>query len=128
MSKGKAFKQVKAEWRDVVLVCRKCTKKLKGGFGPDGGEPLAKALRRTLGEGRAPGAGKSKGKARRRRVAVVEVGCLDVCPRKAVVALRAADPGRWILVPERADLADVAARLGLAAAPGAVKGAGSPAD
>ena len=30
----KAFKSAKTEWRDVVLVCRKCSKKLNGGFGP----------------------------------------------------------------------------------------------
>ena len=30
----KAFKSAKTEWRDVVLVCRKCSKPLDGGFGP----------------------------------------------------------------------------------------------
>ena len=111
MIKGKAWKQVKADWRDVVLVCRKCSKKLDGGFGPDGGQALAKALRKTLARhrGLAPG----KVKSRRRGIAVLEVGCLDICPKTAVVALRAADPGRWIVVPEGADLDEVAMRLGL---------------
>ncbi len=108
MSKDKAWKEVKADWRDVVLVCRKCAKKLEGGFGADGDETLAKALRHSLDAGE-----RRKPKTRRREVAVVEVGCLDICPRKGVVALRAAEPGRWIIVPEGADLDDVADRLGL---------------
>lgn len=110
MGHEKAWKQVRADWRDVVLVCRKCAKKLDGGFGPEGDESLAKALRRTVDAGT-----RRRSKVRRREVAVVEVGCLDICPRGAVVALRAADPGRWILVPEGADLDEVAARLGLVA-------------
>jgi predicted metal-binding protein len=108
VGRDKAWKQVRADWRDVVLVCRKCAKKLDGGFGEDGDETLAKALRRSLDAGRG-----GKVKTRRREVAVVEVGCLDICPKRAVVALRASEPGRWILVPEGADLDDVAERLGL---------------
>ena len=110
MSKDKAWKQVKADWRDVVLVCRKCSKKLDGGFGPDGDEALAKALRKAL--ARPDGAVSGKIKPRRREIAVLDVGCLDICPKKAVVVLRAADPGRWVVVPEGADLAEVAVRLG----------------
>ena len=33
---AKPIKSTSTEWRDVVLVCRKCSKKLDGGFGPDG--------------------------------------------------------------------------------------------
>ena len=40
------FKSTSTEWRDVVLVCRKCSKKLDGGFGPDGDLTLKKALRK----------------------------------------------------------------------------------
>jgi hypothetical protein len=29
---------VRSNWDHAVLVCRKCSKKLDGGFGPDGGE------------------------------------------------------------------------------------------
>lgn len=111
MSKSKAWKQVKADWRDVVLVCRKCSKKLDGGFGADGEETLAKALRKSLANPDRTGFGRNK--PRRREIAVLEVGCLDICPKKAVVALRAADPGRWVVVPEGADLAEVTLRLGL---------------
>ena len=42
-----------------MLVCRKCSKKLDGGFGKDGEERLAKALRRhlSLKKGRKAAAG-----------------------------------------------------------------------
>ena len=109
MSKDGTWKQVGAEWRDVVLVCRKCARKLDGGFGPDGDEGFAKALRRSLDGGR-------KVKARRRAVAVVEVDCLDICPKKAIVVVKGSEPGSMILVPRGAEMPDVVERLGLGAA------------
>ncbi len=104
---GKAIKQVKANWADVVLVCRKCSKKLDGGFGKKGEETLAKGLRKTLG---------AKGKGRKSALAVVEVDCLDICPKDAVVALNAGAPGDWTVVPRGTPLPDVVRRLGLAGA------------
>lgn len=106
-----SIKQVRAGWTEVVLVCRKCARKLDGGFGPEGDQRLTKALRRSL----SPG-GKAKGRAKRRCAgpAVVETGCFGLCPKGAVVAVRAAAPDRWLVVPRGADVAEVAARLGLA--------------
>jgi predicted metal-binding protein len=86
----------------VVLVCRKCSRKLHGGFGDDGDQRLAKALRKGLG-----------GKGRTARVGVVEVGCFDVCPKNAVVTVRASHPGDWVIVPRGASSQAVARRLGL---------------
>ena len=106
MGERGAWKRVGAEWRDVVLVCRKCGK--RGGFGPDGVETLAKALRRSLDEG-----GTRKLKARRRAVGVVEVGCLDICPKHAVVVVKGSDPRSMILVPKGADMSDVLQQLRL---------------
>ncbi len=108
MSKDKAWKRVGTEWRDVVLVCRKCARKLDGGFGPDGDDGFAKALRHALDAGEM-----RKRKALRREVAVVEVGCLDVCPKKAVVVVKGSEPGRVELVPEGAGMDEVVQRLGL---------------
>jgi hypothetical protein len=54
----KPIKRVKADWSEVVLVCRKCSKKLGGGFGADGDQKLAKILRKAIG---------AKGRAERRR-------------------------------------------------------------
>ncbi len=110
MSQDRAWKQVKAEWRDVVLVCRKCSKKLDGGFGPDGDEALGKVLRKALAK---PAAASGKIKTRRRRIAVLEVGCLDICPKKAVVMVKCSDPQSMILVPEGAAIAAVLDRLAL---------------
>ena len=49
----KTFKVSKTRWNEVVLVCRKCSKKLDGGFGPDGDKTLKKALRRYLHAGKS---------------------------------------------------------------------------
>lgn len=98
------IKPVKTNWTEVVLVCRKCSKKLDGeGFGPDGDQSLRKALRQALGggKGRKAGAG------------VIEVGCFDVCPRDAVVVANARTPGQWLVVPRRTAVESVVERLRL---------------
>ena len=105
------WKQVGAEWRDIVLVCRKCARKRDGGFGPDGDLSLAKALRQSLDAGEP-----RKVKPRRRAVAVIEVGCLDICPKHAVVAVNCSRPQAIVLVPDGAGMAEVRDRLGLGAA------------
>ena len=105
VSHDKPFKRARSDWTEVVLVCRKCSKKLDGGFGDDGDQRLAKALRKAVG-----------GKGRKARVGVIEVGCFDVCPKNAVVAVRASHPGDWVVVPRGASTAAVTQRLGLDAA------------
>lgn len=97
-------KLVKADWETAILVCAKCSKRLEGGFGKKGKQRLAKALKAYLGVKRF----------RKARVGVVEVKCLGVCPRGAVTVVNAADPSRWRLVARDADLAAVAADLGIA--------------
>lgn len=84
------IQSVRTQWRDVVLVCRKCSRKLDGeGFGPDGDQSLRKALRKAL----------SAGKGRKAKAGVIEVGCFDVCPKDAVVVANAAKPAEWLIVP-----------------------------
>ncbi|WP_199170635.1 (2Fe-2S) ferredoxin domain-containing protein [Caulobacter sp. FWC2] len=100
----KPIKRVKADWSEVVLVCRKCSKKLDGGFGEDGDQKLAKALRQAIG---------AKGKGRKACAAVIEVDCLDVCPKGAVVAVRASAPKDWAVVPRGASMKSVTRSLGL---------------
>ena len=90
-----------SEWRDAVMVCRKCSKKVGGGFGEKGRTPLAKALRRALG----------LGKGRKARVGVVETKCLGVCPKHAVTVARA---GTWLVVPMGEDVDRVVGALGSA--------------
>ena len=80
---------VQTGWTDTLLICRKCSRKLDGGFGPDGKDSLRRALRTGLRE-----AGK------RGQVGLIEVACLGVCPKHAVTTARASDPGKLRIVPE----------------------------
>lgn len=95
------MKTTSARWDAAILVCRKCSKKMGGGFGAKGRTPLAKALR-ALGDG---------GKGRKASLGVVEVGCLKVCPRNAVVAINGARPKDWLIVPKGADVEEVLGQL-----------------
>jgi predicted metal-binding protein len=95
---------VRSGWQAVVLVCGKCTRKVKGGFGADGRTPLDKALRKFAG----------KGKGRRAPIGVYEVPCLKVCPKHAVTVVDGAHPGKWLIVPAGTPVARVAAQLGIA--------------
>ena len=103
MSKATPIKAVKTQWSQVVLVCRKCSKKLDGGFGEGGDQKLGKALRRAIGGGKGRKAG----------VAVIEVGCLDLCPKNAVVVANASRPGEWVVVPRGTPIAGLVERIGL---------------
>ncbi len=94
---------MQSNWRNAVLVCRKCSKKLDGGFGPDGKDRLAKALRRHL----------SLKKGRKAEAGIIEVGCLGVCPKAAVTLVNGADSREWLLVRPGADLDALARDLGL---------------
>ena len=97
------LKSVRSDWSNTLLVCRKCSKRLGGGFGAKGRTPLAKALRKHLGEK----------KGRKARLGIVEVKCLGVCPRGAVTVINGKAPGEWALVKAGADLDAVAMGLGL---------------
>jgi predicted metal-binding protein len=94
---------VRSNWQNAVLVCRKCSKKLDGGFGPDGDERLAKALRKHL----------SLKKGRKAAVGIIEVNCLGVCPKGAVTVVNGAQSRDWLLVKRDADLDELSAMLGL---------------
>ena len=100
------MRTVRSEWTDTVLVCKKCSKKLEGGFGPKGKMPLAKALREELGVR----------KGRRGSIGIIEVKCLGICPRDAVTVVTGTAPGDWALVARGAPIADVARDLGLSGA------------
>ncbi|MDG2523138.1 (2Fe-2S) ferredoxin domain-containing protein [Caulobacter segnis] len=102
---SRRIKQVRADWAEVVLVCRKCSKKLDGGFGAKGDKSLAKALRRELRGG--------KGDHRKDGAAVIEVDCLDICPKDAVVAVNAADPKTWRVIPRGTAMPEVLDSLGV---------------
>ena len=89
-------------WREVVLACRKCGKKLGNkGFGPSKDDTLPRALKAEL---RRTG--------RRHDVRVVETRCLGICPKRAVTVLLARNPGEVMEVPAGTPASDVLARLG----------------
>ncbi len=90
----------------LVAICRKCGKKLGGGFGKDRDRSLAKTLRADL--------GLAKGK--RAAVRFVETACLDICPKGAVVVVRGDRPASTLIVARGAPSALVATELGLIAA------------
>jgi predicted metal-binding protein len=94
---------VQSNWRNSVLVCRKCSKKLDGGFGPKGDQRLAKALKKHL----------SIGKGRKASAGIVEVGCLGICPKGAVTVVNGSDSRDWLLVRTGADLDALAGELGI---------------
>lgn len=94
---------VPADWHKAVLVCAKCSKKVKGGFGKRGRTSLARALR-ALGNGR---------KGRKADFGVIETRCLKLCPKGCVVVIDGAAPDRWLLIKPGTPVEDVAARLGL---------------
>jgi predicted metal-binding protein len=100
---GRLKDQVRSNWQQAVLVCRKCSKKLDGGFGPRGDERLAKALRRHL----------SIKKGRKAAAGIIEVDCLGVCPKGAVTVVNGAASRDWLLVRPDADLDMLASELGL---------------
>jgi predicted metal-binding protein len=87
-------------WREVVLVCRKCGKKQKGGFGEKRRDALKAHLRQAL---RAAG--------RRRDVRVIEISCLGVCPKHGVTALNASRPQTIHVIPAGTDAAVALRRL-----------------
>jgi len=94
---------VPSDWRKAILVCAKCSKKVKGGFGPSGREPLARALRK-LGNGK---------KGRKADVGVIETRCLKLCPKGRVVVIDGAAPDQWLLAKPGTPVEEIAERLGL---------------
>ena len=82
-----AIESVATPWLDLIVVCGKCSKKLDGGFGDDGEDSLARALKHEL---RASG--------RRRTVRVLESKCLGLCPKGAVTVLPGRNPGAMLTI------------------------------
>ena len=95
---------VPTPWQEIVVVCAKCSRKLDGGFGPDGEQTLRGALRDTLRE-----------QGRRRTVRIVEGGCFGLCPRGAVAVAHGASPGTLLAVPRGESAPAVLEHLGSSA-------------
>ncbi len=102
---------VRSDWRNVALICRKCSKKIGGGFGPKGDKGLAKALRKHL----------ALKKGRKAAAGIIEVGCLGICPKGAVTVIDGGRSRDWLLVRPGADLDLLATELGLAEPAGTMR-------
>ena len=87
----------------LVAICRKCGKKVGGGFGDGGKKSLAKALVNHL----------DLPKWKRSPVRIVETGCMKLCPRRAVAVTTSREPGVVYVVAAGTAVAQVAARLSL---------------
>jgi predicted metal-binding protein len=96
----KTVRETPAKWDEVLLVCRKCGKKLDGGFGDDRSSRLDRILRKALKQ------------VDRSRVKLVSVSCLKVCPKGAVTVVRGSNPGSVYLVAAGADASDALDALG----------------
>lgn len=93
--------ETRSNWRGAILICGKCTRKLRGGFGKYGRTPLTKALRKFI----------KAGKGRKADIGIVETKCLHVCPKGRVVVIRSRRPDQWLLVEPGTPIEQVAARL-----------------
>jgi predicted metal-binding protein len=82
-------RRLKTGWTDILLICRKCSKKLNGGFGEDGQETLRRAVRNKLRE-----------TGQRGQFGVIETACMGVCPNNAVTTVRANAPGIFSVIPK----------------------------
>ena len=97
MSRDAAIRVLPSKWGPTALVCRKCGKKLHGGFGRKEKHGLADALEDHL-----------KDSGRRRAARVIETGCLGICP-KGAVAVALSD--RVLVVQAGAGMAALAAAI-----------------
>lgn len=105
--------EIRSNWSHAILVCRKCSRKqAKRAEGPDkkalGGKKglsnkkgLAKALKKEL----------AAGKGRKAKLGIVEVPCLDICPKRGVVLIDTRTPDQWRIVGPDADLGELARDL-----------------
>ena len=91
---------IRANWSHAVLVCKKCQKRNKPGFGPEQAS-LAKALKRRM----------AGGKGRKARTGILEVPCVDICPKKGVVMIDSRAPGDWRIITEEVDIDALAQQL-----------------
>lgn len=85
------------------MICRKCSKKISGGFGPKGKTRLDKALREAL----------DSGKGRRGTLGIIPIACLDICPKNAVTVALGSRPDRLYVVRAGTPIEEVIAMLGL---------------
>ena len=95
-----AGRLARAPFREAVLVCGKCSRKLGGGFGRKGAHGLRGELKRAWKAADRPG-----------KLRVVETPCLGLCPKRRQVVATGVSlaAGRlWVIEPGEAPAAVLA--------------------
>ena len=95
--------EIRSNWSHAILVCGKCGKKAKKRgltFGRKE-ETFRKALKSAL----------SAKKGRKASLGLVEVPCLDICPKNGVVLVDSRTPGQWRIITPDADMDELARQL-----------------
>jgi predicted metal-binding protein len=95
--------EIRSNWSHAILVCAKCGKKAKKRgltFGKKD-ETIKKALKSALGAK----------KGRKASLGLVEVPCLDICPKNGVVLVDSRTPGQWRIITPDADMDELARQL-----------------
>lgn len=100
---SEAVKAHRSRWRESVLICRKCSKKLRGGFGKKGKQSLRGLLKDIYGDA----------KGRRAEIGILEAPCFKLCPKRAVSVALGTKPGALYEVPEGMEIGDVLEALAL---------------
>jgi len=96
--------EIRSNWSHAILICGKCGKKAKKRgltFGKNG-TTLRKALKSELG---------TKKKGRKASLGLVEVPCLDICPKNGVLLVDSRTPGQWRIITPDADIDELARQL-----------------
>jgi predicted metal-binding protein len=76
-------------WKNIILLCGKCARKRKGGYGPKGKQTLKSNLRELL---QATG--------HRRDTRIIETRCMGLCPKGATTMVGACRPGMMFAIPD----------------------------
>ena len=104
---GPGIRTVTTRSDTLVAICRKCGKKVGGGFGDGGRTSLAKALKKAL----------DLPKWQRSPIRIVETGCMKLCPKGAVAVTTSGDARLVYVVPAGTPVGEVAGVLGLVEEP-----------
>ena len=95
--------EITSNWSHAILLCKKCSKKQtkrRFVFGRKR-KSLATALKEELGARTG----------RKSTLGIVEVPCLDICPKQGVVLVDTRTSGQWRIIMPDADIAELARQL-----------------
>lgn len=92
------------QWEDILLICSKCSRRARGGYGAKGKKRLDKALRDEL----------DLGKGRKAKIGLVMTPCFKLCPKRGVTVARGSKPDTLYVVPHGLAATEIAEAIELA--------------